>query len=675
MTIFGWIVIGTLSSFVGYLIFNLIKEFLMNKKLNQFKVKNNMARTLLSPMIYLKKAYQIVLATMLVTVVGVSGIFSAEIRLGNNKILTQANQVGSKAKLLSLLETQSNRYNQFDGFPESALTDGLEITQEKSRDFIDTNSQVDGVSEADIIKTDGNYIYYASRYYQNINVVYVDQDYHVDVLADIDLGDVYTDNMYLTEDYIVVIGYSYDATPYQFEGGDMYFGWIYREPSGTVIVIDRDTYEIAYQLETDAYFYDHRMIDDQIYLVSSKYVYDTQDELRPRFIETRNSNEKISYVGYDKIYYYEEVIASNMTILTSINLSDFSYDAQAFIGYVSQMYVNETSIYTVYNYYEYDLEEDDSLDRAHAQILKFNINQENATITYQGGQILKGNVRDQYWMDEYEGYLRVVTSSSWIAKNRLYILEEDLEEDVLNIVATIDENLGLEGETVKSVRFNKDYAQVVTFLQTDPLYTIDLSDPLNPFIKDDPIIEEGYSTYMHIWDEDNHVIGFGFDADFNGRVTGLKLSAYDTNQIEPLETYSFASNPDEGFSYSFSEAIYNPKALMIDATKGIVGFPMNSYHYDLDKAYYESAFVIFFIDFDSTNIISEPIMITHDQSDYYMSVDRGIYIENIVNDLVTDRYIYTFSYQQVVVYHIESDMIIQKETLNENPFGQETLID
>jgi hypothetical protein len=160
------------------------------------------------------------------------------------------------------------------------------------------------------------------------------------------------------------------------------------------------------------------------------------------------------------------------------------------------------------------------------------------------------------------------------------------------------------------------------------------------------------------------LIGFGFDATADGRITGLKLSAYDTRLEEPLETYSFASD-GEGFSYSFSEAIYNPKALMIDSTKGIVGFPMSMYHYDEFNYYYESSFVLFFIDFDSDDIISEPIFISHDQTDYYMQVDRGVYIENIVNDVVTDRYIYTFSYEQVLVYHIETDTIIQKETLNE----------
>jgi uncharacterized secreted protein with C-terminal beta-propeller domain len=633
----------------------------MNKKLNTFKEKNNISGVKISQMVILKKAYQIVLATMLVVVVGVSGVFSSDIRLDNNKIMTLANQVGSKAKLLSLLGENQSYYNQGDLFPEASMGDGLENTDDESRDFIDTNTQVNGVSEADIIKTDGNYIYYASRYFQKINVVYVDQDYEANVLADIDLGNVYTDNMYLTDDYIVVIGYTYEQKPYGFYDGDLVFFWN-RQPRGTILVIDRQTYEIVYEMETDSFFYDHRMIEDQLYLVSSKYIYNDQEELRPQFIERKNSITKTSYVDYDDIYYYDLVVASNMTVLTSIDLSDFTYESQAFLGYVSQMYVNQTSIYTAYNYYKYSLEDGHSIQ---SQILKFDIDQDNKTIQYQGGQILDGHVQDAYWMDEYEGYLRVVTSSSWPAKNRLYILEEDLNEDLLNVVSKIDEDLGLEGETVKSVRFNKTYAQVVTFLQTDPLYTIDLSDPNNPFIKDDPIIEEGYSTYMHVWNEDNQLIGFGFDANDDGSITGLKLSAYDTNQTEPLETYSFSSNPDEGYTYSFSEAIYNPKALMIDASKGIIGFPMNAYHYDQNDYYYESSFIIFFIDFDSQDIISDPIIIKHNQSEYFMPIERGIYIENSVNNQVTDRYIYTFSYQKLAVYHIESDMVVQNIALNE----------
>ncbi len=663
MTTLGWIIISSLSLVVLYLLYNLIQEVLMNKKLNKFKGKLTGDKTKVTQVLLYRKAYQVVLAAMLVFTLSISGVFREGIILENQKLLTQAHQVGSKSKLLSLLDELQDRYD-YGFFPEAGLEDAVDAPadEDSQRDFIDTNVQVEGVDEADIIKTDGEYIYYASRYYSKINVVLVNDDYEVEVLESIDLGDVYTEDMYLTEDYIVVVGYTYHYFPIDYTEGDMAIGWYYQAPTGTVSVIDRDTYDVVYEVETDAYFFDHRMIDDVMYLVSTKYLYDTEDELRPTFIETKEGMETESFVDYDDIYYYEDVLSTAMTVITSIDLSDFSYDAEAFLGGVNQIYANQESLYTAFSYYNYD--QTDNVGSYETLIMKFDLNTEMRDITYQGGQSILGYVENSYWMDEYEGYLRVVTTEFWPAKNRLYVLEEDLEEDLLNVVATIDEGLGLENENVKSVRFNKEIGQVVTFEQTDPLYTIDLSDPRNPVILENPIKEEGYSTYMHVWTEDYYLIGFGFDATSEGRITGLKLSAYDTRLEEPLETYSFASD-SEGFTYSFSEAIYNPRALMIDATKGIVGFPMSMYHYDEFNYYYQSSFVIFFIDFESNDIISEPIFISHDQTDYYMQVDRGIYIENIVNDVVTDRYIYTFSYEQVLVYHIESDTIIQKETLNE----------
>ena len=663
MTTFGWIVISVLSLVVLYLMYNFVMEFILNKKLSRFKHKIHSNGMKVSQVIMFRKAYQVALGMLLVFTLGISGIFEDKIILDNQKVLTQAHQVGSKSKLLSLLDINTDDWYYYA--PESELestADDFDQSSE-SRDYIGTNEQVDGVSEADIIKTDGNYIYYASRYYQQINVVFVNDDYEVEVLDSIDLGDVYTEDMYLTDEYIIVIGYTYQTSPYEYEVGAFFIDWYYRAPSGTVVVVDRDTNEIVYEVETDAYFFDHRVIENQMYLVSTKYIYNTDEELRPQFTETKNSNKEDSFVDYDDIYYYEDVTAQSMTVITSIDLELLTYDAQAFLGHVSQIYVDQDNIYTAFNYYEYA---DESYTTSYfSKIIKFSIDPVDQSISYQGGQTVIGHILDQYWMDEYEGYLRVVTTEFSLDINRLYILEEDLYEDKLNIVSKIDEGLGLENENVKSVRFNKDYVQVVTFEQTDPLYTIDLSDPLNPFIKENPIKEDGYSTYMHVWNEDYYLIGFGFDATPEGQVTGMKLSAYDTRLDKALDTYSFASDKEAGFSYSFSEAIYNPKALMIDASRGIVGFPMNLYRYTESSYYYESSFVIFFIDFDSENVISEPIFISHDQTDYYMQVDRGIYIENIIDDIVVDRYIYTFSYEQVLVYHIESDMIIQKEQLND----------
>ena len=287
MTTFGWIVISVLSLVVLYLMYNFVMEFILNKKLSRFKHKIHSNGMKVSQVIMFRKAYQVALGMLLVFTLGISGIFEDKIILDNQKVLTQAHQVGSKSKLLSLLDINTDDWYYYA--PESGLestADDFDQSSE-SRDYIGTNEQVDGVSEADIIKTDGNYIYYASRYYQQINVVFVNDDYEVEVLDSIDLGDVYTEDMYLTDEYIIVIGYTYQTSPYEFEVGAFFIDWYYRTPSGTVVVVDRDTNEIVYEVETDAYFFDHRVIDNQMYLVSTKSIYNTDEELRPQFTETK----------------------------------------------------------------------------------------------------------------------------------------------------------------------------------------------------------------------------------------------------------------------------------------------------------------------------------------------------------------------------------------------------
>jgi len=205
---------------------------------------------------------------------------------------------------------------------------------------------------------------------------------------------------------------------------------------------------------------------------------------------------------------------------------------------------------------------------------------------------------------------------------------------------------------VKSVRFNGDIGQIVTFETHDPLYTVDLSDPTNPVIQANPIEENGYSTYLHVWNQDNYLVGFGFDADIQGFITGLKLSAYDTNLTTALDTYSF-SDDDANTTWSYSEAIYNPRALLINVEKGLFGFPVSSYNWDLvvDETgdyysyYYHTYYYIFQIDFSSGDVIGDPIIIEQDASEYYNYIDRGVEIENKI---------YTFSRNQVVVYDLDT---------------------
>lgn len=83
------------------------------------------------------------------------------------------------------------------------------------------------------------------------------------------------------------------------------------------------------------------------------------------------------------------------------------------------------------------------------------------------------------------------------------------------------------GEQIHSVRFIGDRGYVVTFRRTDPLYTIDLSDPAKPRVAGELKIL-GYSAYLHPAGP-GRLLGVGQDADEDGRVKGLQLSLFDVS--------------------------------------------------------------------------------------------------------------------------------------------------
>lgn len=661
MTIYGIILT---SLFSGLLVFFAIR-FVMEIRLNQrLKIYQKTQHQVINRTwaFALKRSAMVMVTTGLLAVTVFSGAFEPSYTL-NDRVLTNAQPVLTQTRLRSLLESHNDGWFNFfddraaiDGAPEMAPT-AEDDAGEVERDFIDTNVQVEGVQEADIVKTNGNTIYYAARYQSKIRVIDVGLDHMATLREDIDLEDFRVDNMFLTDEHLILIGYTFETQEYApYEDGsfvDVMPGF-YMVYSGSVIVLDIDTLDEVYRLETDGYFYDYRLIDDVLFLVSRKYLYD--DELRPEFNETIDDASTTSYLGYEDIYYFNEVPIYSMTVLTSIKLdAEFARQSQAFLSDVSHVYVSTDAIYTVFNYYEYDetLWETEEVwsQEQKAQIIKYDLDVEAGSINYVGQKIIFGHVQNQFWMDAHEGYFRVVTHQWNPVLNRLYVLKESNETDEMELISLIDEGLGKPNERVMSVRFNGDLAHVVTFEQIDPLYTIDLSDPFNPeFISD--IEMPGFSTYLHPWLLENQLIGLGFDADSNGRVTGLKLSAFDTALTEPIDEYVLGSGDPDVFQYSYSEAHYNHKALLVSASHGIIGFPVMSYRYNQVTSHYEyiSQFMVFMIDFNSENIISDPIVISHNLSEDYYPVERGVYIDGVI---------YTLSYQQLISYHLEDDMILE----------------
>jgi len=122
------------------------------------------------------------------------------------------------------------------------------------------------------------------------------------------------------------------------------------------------------------------------------------------------------------------------------------------------------------------------------------------------------------------------------------------------------------------VRFHGARAFVVTFRRIDPLYTLDLSDPLAPRIAGELEIP-GYSSYLHPISE-RWLLAVGYEIE-NNRTAGIKVELFDIggDAARPVGQASY------GKSGSWSPAIHDHRALsflsLADGDTLRVALPIN----------------------------------------------------------------------------------------------------
>lgn len=485
---------------------------------------------------------------------------------------------------------------------------------EDEEDYSDTYNQEENVLEADIVKTDGERIYYlfndydyenATKYsgnYAAMRVASVDDGeisdaYTLNIEYDCGLGDEWEKNisvndMYIYNDMLAVVG-TVDAYH------DTYteFGWDY---DGKYQFFDDETTTFVsfYTKENEPQHLGTYTQDgsyDDVRIAPDGYMYLVTKYRTGYLNEVEGSDDLESYVpkcGVDNSEYIpcESILLPeneldnyeymSYTVIGSIDLTvsgEFTHcDTKALAGYTGNLYSSADNLYTATGWEETDI----------------------TRIAIGGGQIVpqasgtvEGFVKDQFSFSEYNGYLRVATTvDKWIDNgnfikdaldipyesrrinhNNVYVLDMDM-----NIVGSV-EGFGKD-ESIKSVSFSGNMGYVVTYEQTDPLFGIDLSDPANPFITDEFKIL-GYSTYMQKWDE-GLLLGFGADADENGVENGIKLVMFDNSDPYDLkEVGLYPIHRDEN-SYIYSEALWDRKALLIAPNKNLIGVPVTVEEYN-----------------------------------------------------------------------------------------------
>jgi hypothetical protein len=165
-----------------------------------------------------------------------------------------------------------------------------------------------------------------------------------------------------------------------------------------------------------------------------------------------------------------------------------------------------------------------------------------------------GTLLNQYSLSEHGGNLRVATTTADRGTTQSMITVLSRKGNELTQVGQVG-GLGA-GERIYAVRFFDDTAYVVTFRQTDPLYTVDLRDPAAPRVTGELKIT-GYSAYLHPAG-DGRLIGVGQEAGETGGTQGAQVSLFDTSdpagarrlaQYHLKSTWSDAENDPHAFLY------------------------------------------------------------------------------------------------------------------------------
>ncbi len=442
-----------------------------------------------------------------------------------------------------------------------------------------TNNQVEGVDEADIVKNDGKYIY---RIKNGVLYIFDSNGGDVKLVSSKNVAG-YNENaadIFVNGDRVAVLIRTYDnqraITKIKF-----------------VDISDKAAPVIVETVNQSGNYEQSRMIGDTVYVVSSYYlnterIYKNKPEgYVPCISNKAMAAEDISIIDITSSPRYTVITASN------INTGECTA-SEAVLGNAENIYADADNLYyTFTNFREQD--EGEKTYKDSTNIVKLNLSPNDITTAATGK--VNGVPLNQFSMDEYEGNLRIVTTvtkgeekeieavvgaestsgtnktkdivSSYVAwtsttYNSLYVLDKDLK-----IIGSIEDLA--KDERVYSVRFDGNIGYFVTFRQTDPLFTVDLSDAENPRILSELKIP-GFSEYLHPFGE-NLLFGFGMSATETGSVTGVKISMFDVS--DPTNVTEKNVLPVDA---DYADVSYNHKAIMVDYKKNIIAFVASNYN-------------------------------------------------------------------------------------------------
>jgi uncharacterized secreted protein with C-terminal beta-propeller domain len=578
-------------------------------------------------------------------------------------------------------------------------------------EYSETNIQVAGVDEADIVKTDGKYIFlvtgnsilivnaYPANQMQLISNTTVDGRItglfvNQDRLIIFEENPVWLGKPRIMEDTAVI-----DEGDPREEGAQSNQTQSEeappREPADIIDAVDADVVdvdvveqdiaiepmiapyvsgfhikvydttqktspELVRDVSMNGTYINSRMIDEWVYVIASQsavyWIQETYEVVLPAL----DDNGELKEVPVTDVHYSDnDDIAAAYTMIIAVNIQDESETSTMKVmlsGFASTLYVSQRNIYVVEPDYSWWSNEGKTV------VHRISINQGQIAIEATG--TVPGQILNQYSLDEYENHLRIATTTATFdrenseSSNNVYVLNQQLET-----VGTLEDLAP--GEQIFSARFIGAKGYLVTFRNIDPLFTIDLSNPQAPTVLGQLKIP-GFSNYLHSFDE-NHIIGIGKDAvpskneDF-AWYQGVKISLFNiADPDNPIQVSTFLIG-DRGTE---SPVLYDPHALLFDARNGLMVFPILEAKINPEKyqngvppeTYGEYIFQgAYALNIDAVTGITLKGTLTHiDNPEAFLKSGYYMYSPSeIIRSLYIDDTLYTISNNKISAHDIDT---------------------
>ncbi|MCL2807927.1 MAG: beta-propeller domain-containing protein [Coriobacteriia bacterium] len=463
--------------------------------------------------------------------------------------------------------------------------------------FSETNTQVAGIDEADVVKTDGKNIF---ALHGNEILIYAANGRDTKALGSVKINLGQPQDFYIAGDCLVVMLYSTMVQGYYYI--PQYYVSIYNisKPSAP---------QLINSLGQDGDLSNSRLVDGMLYLVSAHTVWGDRIEQQdpatyvPRLFEGSTESldamqESAKPFDPEHIRIMPDISSARFTVVSAVDIKSASRVSElSLLGNTTTIYMNHQNLFLATTQYSTpqfmmllpdenisprastttDSPADTQWDEGPVTRIS-RIALSGGTVDLAASTVIKGELLNQFSLDEHAGYLRVAITERkkvssivldgelvdgvdtlFVSTNSLLVLD-----DQLNVAGSI-ENMA-PGEQIYSARFDGEVGYMVTFRQVDPLFSLDLSDPKNPRVMDELKIP-GFSQYLHLY-KDGRLFGLGRETTDDGALTGnLKLSMFDVSN--PFDLSELHTLPVTALG---AEALHNHKALLIDAAKNIIGF-------------------------------------------------------------------------------------------------------